>query len=220
MANLRVSGFKHVSFWAEHDIGIIAVRTDTGGKANVEMLGELVIAVSNAAVDENVLALVITGTNNNFLAGLLWNPESQDFLHTLDTSHTLVNLLIKFEKPIFALLNGDCMDFGYELALITDYIIATEGSRVGFSRGYTFIAGGSVTWNRFRSPGVQCAEERVNVDRVLPMDSFLDKSMDTVRDLSSFPFSIIRQQMASQIVRGTSLEADLLIRNYIEKNKG
>ncbi len=215
MSNLKVHGYKHITFWQEDGIGVIAVRTDSSGRSNVNLLQELIMTFGTAVADDLVKAVALTGINHNFLSGLLWFEESQGFEDTVDMSHTLVNIIAEMKKPVFALLNGDAIDYGYELALLSDYIIALDGVRVGFNDGYLFMAGGSLTWNRYSRLGIGPVEERVNADTVIGTEKdFLDEAKKIVMANSSFDFPSIRKLRLANISSAIHVETEKLLRSY------
>lgn len=218
MSNLKVHGFNHITFWQEDGIGVIAIRSDSNGRINVNLIQELIMAFGTAIADSEVKAVALTGINDNFLTGLNWFEDSQGFEDTIDTSHTLVNIIKAMKKPLFALLNGDAIDFGYELALLSDYIIAVKKSNVGFNNGYLFMAGGSHTWNRFRFLGTGHAQERINVDMVIENEGeFLEDSKKLIRENMLVDFPSIRQNRLAGISRSILVETDKLLRSYYSR---
>ncbi len=220
MSNLRVHGYKHITFWQEDGIGVIALKSDSRGVCNVDVIRELIMAFGTAVADDEVKSVALTGINNNFLTGLSWFEDSQDFAETVDMSHTLVNIIAALKKPVFALLNGNCIDYGYELALLSDYIISDENTVVGFNNGYLFMAGGSATWPRFRFLGTGGAKEGINVDRVIPANAdFLTRSKELILSYSDFDFPSIRRNLLSGITTAVLLETDKLLRSFYLKNR-
>lgn len=220
MSNLKVHGYKHITFWQEDGIGVIALRTDSRGIANVDIISELIMAFGTAVADDDVKSVALTGINRNFLAGLNWYEESQDFLETVDMSHTLVNIIAALKKPVFCLLNGDAYDYGYELALLSDCIIAVEGANVGFNSGYLFMGGGTATWPRFRTLGRAAAAAGTNVDLVVPSgDNFLEEAKKFILANSGFDFSSVRKISLANIASAILIETDNLLRSLYRREK-
>lgn len=220
MSNLKVHGFKYITFWQEDNIGVIALRSDQKGFSNVDIIRELIMAFGTAAADDDVKAVALTGINNVFLTGLSWFEESQDFLETVDMSHTLVNIMAAMKKPLYALINGDCIDYGYELALLSDYIISTEKAKVGFNSGYIFMAGATATWARYRYVGTGKCKEGINVDRVVRSSGeFLSESKKIVLSTMEMDFASIRRIELSRISSAILMETDKLLRNFYKREK-
>lgn len=220
MSNLRVHGYDHITFWQEDGIGVIAVKSDSGGRANVDMIQELIMALGTAVADDQVKTVALTGINNNFLSGLLWFEEKQNFTDAVDASHTLVNIMASMSKPVFSLLNGNAIDYGYELALLSDYIIASDGVEVGFNDGYLFMAGGSLTWSRYSYLGIGSASERINVDHVISTGSdFLKESKEFILANSAFDFPSTRKLRLMDIQTAILVESGKLLRTFYSEGK-
>ncbi len=183
MSNVTVSGYDYVSFWREEELGIIVLRTDSSGKINPKVMGELMMSLGNASIDDKVQAVALTGQNFVFCKGLLDVPGNT--VDLLDTARGLASTLASIEKPTFALINGDAFDFGYELALLTDQIYVSKGSRVGFYREYSYILGGSLSGQRFNELSRVEADTGKNCDKVLEKDTFLEDSREIIKKARS-----------------------------------
>ncbi len=177
MSNITVKGFDYVSFWREEEIGVIVLRTDSSGKISPSVLGELMMAIGKAAIDDDVKAIAITGQNFVFCKGL---TDIRNHKSYLEQARALASTLASVEKPTFALVNGDAFDFGYELALLCDRIFASDGSRLGFYKEYSFILGGSITSSRFHELARVDAKEGSNCDMIIARDTFLEGSKNGI----------------------------------------
>lgn len=220
MSNLRVKGFDYISFWEEDNIGIIAIRIDSKGVTSVGVINELILSLGTAMSDNKITSIAITGINDVFLKGLVWESDKQDFLEVMDSSHMLATILYGIRKPVFSLLNGDCLNFGYELALLTDRIIARPSSNVGFSADYGFMAGGSMTWSRFRYTGTGKSRAGINVDVVGDDANFLGYCKEYINDNQRFDFSTIRRANFGLLQNAIMAETDTQLRNYYRKQLG
>lgn len=179
MSNVTVSGYDYVSFWREEELGIIVLRTDSSGKISQKVMGELMMALGNASIDDKVKAIAITGQNFVFCKGLLDSTDSK--VEMLDMARGLASTMASLEKPTYALINGDAFDFGYELSLLTDEIYVSKGSRVGFYKEYAFMLGGSLSGQRFSELSRIEAVSGVNCDKVLEKDTFLENSRELIK---------------------------------------
>jgi enoyl-CoA hydratase len=80
--------------------------------------------LAEAAEDDDALhALAITGAGNMFSAG--FDPE---------VNSQVVEALHAVSKPTIAILNGDAIDEGLELALALDLRVALRGARFAFTQ--------------------------------------------------------------------------------------
>ncbi len=215
MVKINVSGYKHISFWRESNTGIIVLKTDNEGSASVDIIQELISALGLALGDERVRSLAITGENNNFLTGLTWIEGKHVYSEVIDLSHTLANMLAAFPYPVFSLVNGRCLDYGYEIALLSDYIIARPDVQIGFNDGYHFMFAGSLTWNKFRFLGTGQARERVNVDKIIESEEeFLSESQKFIERNSSFDFMSVRKLVLGDLQKCIAIESEQLLRFY------
>ncbi len=98
---------------------------------------ELCEVLTAAATDASVRCLVLTGAGEAaFSAGgdirifqQLDNVSGYDFLY--GRGSTIQRLITYMEKPVIAAVNGMCFAGGLELALVCDFIYATENATFG-----------------------------------------------------------------------------------------
>ncbi len=106
---------------------------------NLEMIANLQAAFMEAARDEGVRCVLLTGSGNNFSAG----QDVKDFLqaeglslrqHLLKTYNPLIVQMRKLEKPVLAAINGAVAGAAMGIALACDLRIASAEARfvVGF----------------------------------------------------------------------------------------
>ena len=137
------------------------------------MVGDLADAVSAAAGDESVRAVVVTGAGDHFMAGgdIKWFKQAIDaepdkavikrefeaFIHPV---HKVVTQMRTMRKPVLAAVRGACAGFGVSLALACDMVVAAEDAV--FTLAYCHIGvspdGGS-TYALPRAVGIKRAFE-------------------------------------------------------------
>lgn len=220
MNNVRVKGFKDITFWQDSGIGLIVLRSDENGLVNGNAIGELVAAIGTASIDDKVEAVAITGLNENFSTGLKVERNDLDTVRAvLDSSNSLVSLIYSLEKPIFSILSGDATNMGYEIALLSDVILSHNGNRVGFDAGYNFIAGGSITSVRFRNKfEASIAEEGRNVDRVLPKDTLLEDAKNFILEHKDFDYHLVRRRAMRGLRESMLEERENFMRRYTARH--
>jgi Enoyl-CoA hydratase/carnithine racemase len=216
MSNITVKGFDYVSFWREDTVGVIVLRTDSSGKISSSVMGELMMAIGKAAIDDEVKSIALTGQNFVFCKGLVDTGNQRSYL---EQARALASTLASVEKPTFALINGDAFDFGYELALLCDRIIAAEGSRLGFYKEYSFVLGGSVTSSRFQELARVDAKEGSNCDLIINRDTFLEDSKGVINK-SRGTLMVLRRRMAMRnLIEALDMEHLSYLRNICAGNE-
>ena len=97
---------------------------------------DLRAAVEQAAADDDVRAVVITGAGRGFSsgadlrAGFDPTPEGHPDVHTALTEryHPIIAGIRRMPKPVLAAVNGPAVGIGCSLALAADLIIAKESA--------------------------------------------------------------------------------------------
>ncbi|WP_010916621.1 enoyl-CoA hydratase/isomerase family protein [Thermoplasma volcanium] len=181
MDNIRVRGYRDISFWQEDGIGLIVIKSDVNGIISRNCLDEMVSALGLASMDPNVKCVAFTGINKVFAKGM--KPDGDDgrsLYELMQSSSSFLSMVYSLPKPIFSILNGDATNEGYEIALSSDLIISAEDANVGFNQEYQTILGGSFTAARFPLLAISKAQEAKNVDIVFKADSLLEDAKNYI----------------------------------------
>jgi enoyl-CoA hydratase/carnithine racemase len=123
--------------------GVLTVRLDRPEARNAltdEMLEGVRRALERAAVDEEVQAVVLTGTGEAFCAGAdisRFDGERDPRRFRFDSHRLteLVGLIERIEKPVVAAVNGVAVGLGVQLALACDLRVGGESARFAFTEG-------------------------------------------------------------------------------------
>jgi enoyl-CoA hydratase/carnithine racemase len=120
----------------ERRVAIITVDHPPVNTINGVALSELHGALEELANDDDVGAIILTGTGKSFVGGLDV-PEVYEVLangdpaqHPLWHGHLVTSRIESFPKPFVAAINGLCLGVGMELAVACHLRIASE--RAGF----------------------------------------------------------------------------------------
>lgn len=110
-------------------------RPDVLNALNATLLRELAEALKEAAGDEEVLAVVITGAGDRaFSAGAditgFVTATSMDYIKAMEEVRPF-ELIRNIQKPVIAMVNGLALGGGCEIALACDIIIASEKAQLG-----------------------------------------------------------------------------------------
>lgn len=99
-----------------------------------ETKAEMISALDEIEKDTAVRALVITGKGKAFCAGgdikkIAKVPSEKEIREIMGRSQRLLKHLLALEKPVIAAVNGDAFGMGCNLALASDFVLASEKAR-------------------------------------------------------------------------------------------
>jgi 2-(1,2-epoxy-1,2-dihydrophenyl)acetyl-CoA isomerase len=106
------------------------------------MVHEILAALGDARDDDEIRAVIITGTGRGFCSGgdigrdFQYPPRyrghrMESMLEMRENMHELVKFLQRFDKPTIAAVNGAAVAGGLTLALSCDFRIAAASARLG-----------------------------------------------------------------------------------------
>jgi methylglutaconyl-CoA hydratase len=118
-------------------------RPEKRNALNPELVSDIKAGLAEAAADNNIKVVVITGSGNSFCAGAdldyLNKLTSYSSIDNIKDSENLAGLflsLYKFPKPVIAAVNGPAIAGGCGLASVCDFIVADE---LNAKFGYTEV---------------------------------------------------------------------------------
>ena len=188
----------------EDNVALIRLnRPEALNALNSQLLGELAEAVQAADADERVRCLVITGSEKAFAAGADIREMSEKTYVEMFMSDFFAGeatRLLGCRKPIIAAVSGYALGGGCELAMMCDFIIASETAKFGqpeINLGVVAGIGGTQRLTRFvgkaksmdmhltgRFMDAAEAERSGLVSRVVPAKSLLDEAMAAARKIA------------------------------------
>ncbi len=198
------------SVLTELNQGVLAITLNRpkANALNLEMIGALQGAFKQAARDEQVRCVLLTGTGPVFSAG----QDVKDFQqaekisyrhHLLQTYNPLILQIRRLEKPVLAAINGSVAGAALGIALACDLRIAADNARflVGFlgiglapdSAVSLFLPSliglGRASEFAFTNDpiSVEKAAEWGLVNRVVPADQLREKAMEWAVKLAQGP---------------------------------
>lgn len=163
-----------------------------------QLLDELADAVSAAEANDSVRVMVITGSEKAFAAGAdIKEMSEKSFVDvfTEDLFGPQTAVITSARKPIIAAVSGYALGGGCELAMMCDFIIASDTAKFGqpeINLGVIPGIGGTQRLTRFvgKSKAMEMnltgrfmdadeAERSGLVSRVVPTKDFMDDVMAT-----------------------------------------
>ncbi len=196
--------FKTINVKFEDHISVITLdRPEALNALNGELLKELAQAVQEADESDKTRCIIITGSEKAFAAGA-------DITEMKDLSFVDVfmsNLFVdaadavkKARTPIIAAVSGYALGGGCELAMICDFIIASDTAKFGqpeINLGVMAGLGGSQRLTRFigksksmdmhltgRFMDAEEAERSGLVSRVVPVKSLMTEAMSAANKIA------------------------------------
>ena len=125
----------------DHIATITLSRPNAGNAIDEQTAQQLRDLCEVVRQDDDVRVCVVTAVGSVFCAGTEFASEgpSPDEFARLRVSEAVAAI----EKPTIALINGDAIDQGLELALACDLRVASESVRLGL----THLASGIIPWD-------------------------------------------------------------------------
>jgi len=130
-------------------------RPDALNAINAKLLGEVCTALEEADRDEKVRCIVLTGSEKAFAAGADINEMASKTFVEMYTKNYFASETTRFNntrKPIIAAVSGYALGGGCELAMMCDFIIASETAKFGqpeINLGVIAGIGGTQRLSRF-----------------------------------------------------------------------
>ncbi|MER1941852.1 enoyl-CoA hydratase [Castellaniella sp. FW104-16D08] len=182
-----------------------------------EVIDALSAAVRAFEADENIGAMVLTGSEKAFAAGADISAMSAwTYMDVYQADYLGGNwdALRRARKPIIAAVSGYALGGGCELAMLCDFIIAAENAKFGqpeIKLGVIPGYGGTQRLPRAvgkakamdlvltgRMMDVQEAERAGLVARVVPVERLLDEALEAATAIASMPLQAV--MMAKECV--------------------
>jgi enoyl-CoA hydratase len=121
----------------EHDGAVLRIRLDRPEKLNAvdtPMLDELSSRLGDAAANDGVRAVSLTGAGRGFCSG--GDLTGGDTEGAADAANRVVRAITALPKPVVAGIHGGAVGFGCALALSCDLVVAAPSAyfQLAFSR--------------------------------------------------------------------------------------
>jgi enoyl-CoA hydratase/carnithine racemase len=150
-----------------HTAKIVLNRPKALNTLNRIMITEIGVALDDAEKDENVRVVVISGEGKAFCAGadLKFVKEELKSLHDQQeffrfANKTMMQAIEDIGKPVIAAINGYAFAGGFELALVCDFVIASEKAIFSDQHiNYGLVGPGGSTQRTPRLVGIRKAKE-------------------------------------------------------------
>ncbi len=191
-------------------VGLVRLnRPQALNALNAQLIGELNKALDAFEADANINCMVITGSEKAFAAGAdIKEMQSKTFIQAYKEDFIGAwHRVSRTRKPIIAAVSGFALGGGCELAMMCDFIIASDTAKFGqpeIKLGVMPGAGGTQRLARFigkakamdmclsgRMMDAAEAERSGLVSRVVPADKLLEEAMKSAETIASMSQPIL-----------------------------
>ena len=139
----------------------------------VSMCNELIDTCNKVADDQQIKAVILTGTGNGFCSGgdisvLSQMSTPRNAKETFDLSSQVVKVIYELNKPVIAAVNGIVAGAGLSLMMACDMVVASENARLGFTfRQIAYCPDSGCSFFLTQRVGRQKANELLMLGRII-----------------------------------------------------
>jgi len=216
----------------ERDGAVAIVRLNRPDRLNAfttEMCDRLLAAFDEIDADDDVRAIVLTGTGRAFCAGADLGAGGDTFVldddpdtggAPADTGGLVSLRIFRSTKPVIAAINGPAAGVGVTMTLPADIRIASDTAKFGFvfaRRG--LVPEACSTWFLPRVVGISTAVEWTAGGKMVPVDEALARGL--VREIVPAERVLDRAlEVARELVTGTAPVSVALTRQLMWRMLG
>lgn len=190
-------------------------RPDALNALNSTLMAELARALTEADQDAKVRAIVLTGSEKAFAAGAdIKEMSEKGFVDVFEADFFTpeTEAMLRVRKPIIAAVSGYALGGGCELAMMCDFIIASDTAKFGqpeINLGVVAGIGGTQRLTRFvgkskamdmhltgRFMDAEEAERSGLVSRVVPVKKLMETAMEAagkIADKSQITVKVVKE---------------------------
>ena len=196
--------FETIIVEVEDHVALIKLnRPDALNALNSQLLGELGQALAEADTNDKVRCIVLTGSEKAFAAGADIKEMSEKTFVDMFMSNFFgseQDSVTKTRKPIIAAVSGYALGGGCELAMMCDFIIASDNAKFGqpeINLGVIAGIGGTQRLTRLvgkaksmdmhltgRFMNAEEAERSGLVSRVVPAKKLMEETMAAAQKIA------------------------------------
>jgi len=130
------SDYRTIRVEITQGVAILKLNNPPVNQLSKPFVAEMKEALMSAYGDNEIKAVILTGTEKNFIAGAditeIQQVKDRDFILPLAMENNrFLNSIEQGPKPVIAALNGNSLGGGLEIAMACHYRIAAQGIQVG-----------------------------------------------------------------------------------------
>jgi enoyl-CoA hydratase len=202
---------QHILVKTEGPVGVVTLnRPQALNALNAELLDELVATLEAWDKDDQIRAIVLTGSERAFAAGAdirEMAPRSYMDMFKSNFFADAADRIAQVRKPIVAAVSGFALGGGCELAMLCDFILAADNAKFGqpeINLGVMPGIGGTQRLTRFvgkskamemcltgRQMDAAEAERAGLVSRVVPLAELMNEALKAAQTIASKSVPIV-----------------------------
>jgi enoyl-CoA hydratase len=217
MAELALTTYETILVEQRGRVGLITLnRPQALNALNLQVADEVVAALNVFDASDDIGCIVVTGSQKAFAAGAdikIMKDMSYADVMACDLFHMWDRITL-VRKPIIAAVSGFALGGGCELAMLCDFIIASDTAKfgqpeiklgvmpgMGGSQRLTHLVGKAKAMDLCltgRLMGAEEAERAGLVSRIVPVDKLLDEALAAAETIASM--SLVAARMNKDAV--------------------
>ena len=211
--------FNTIQVEVKDSVAVFSMNNPPVNQLSKHFVEDLAQALKAAYEDDDIEAMVLTGTGRNFIAGadITQIQGVKDRGTVVERSLAFTQFMSSLEtgpKPIVAAINGNCLGGGLELAMACHYRVAVRGVNLGQPEvqiGLIPGAGGTQRLPRLiglryalemitigKPIKAEIAHQRGLVDAVADAESLIEKAMGAARQFAGGQLNIKARMTRNQ----------------------
>jgi 3-hydroxyacyl-CoA dehydrogenase/enoyl-CoA hydratase/carnithine racemase len=128
--------YKTIKVELKDDVAVFVMNNPPVNQLSKHFVLELADAFTEAYKDEGIKAIVLTGSEKNFIAGAditqIKDVKTKDeYLPRLTQFNRFLNTIETGPKAVVAAINGNCLGGGLEIAMVCHCRVAAQGVNLG-----------------------------------------------------------------------------------------
>lgn len=177
--------YKTIKVKIEDGVAVFTIDNPPVNQMSPQLNEDFAQAITGAYGDEEVKAIVLTGTGKNFIAGAditkfqNVDPAGKDeAVKIVLAGARFINGLETGPKPVVAAINGNCLGGGLETAMACHYRVAAQGVNLGQPEVQIgLIPGAGGTQRLPRLIGLPNAIEMITVGKPIKSEKGLQRGL-------------------------------------------
>ncbi|MEO0730467.1 MAG: enoyl-CoA hydratase [Pseudomonadota bacterium] len=222
-----MSDYENIKVETRGSVGLVTLdRPQALNALNSTLISELNCALAGFGEDDAVGCVVITGSEKAFAAGAdIKEMQSATYMDVYQRNFIRQwEEITEFRKPVIAAVSGFALGGGCELAMMCDFILASDTAKFGqpeIKLGVMPGAGGTQRLTRFvgkskamemcltgRMMDAEEAERSGLVSRIIPADQLVDEAVKAAEAIAgmSRPIAMMTKESVNRSYETTLAE--------------